>query len=270
MLKRIAFIFLILFCAPFAHADVDEFLGSSTVDEYIGISTADEVLGQTVAGGSNNCPSGTYTVAWNGDHGSGNLYLCDSGEATNAGSATISSSYGDTGNGVLIADTNDQLVAAITFNNVGTIWWKVDPQYCGSADGNHFHVALGSGVDTFDIIYLRHRSNGNLYVYYRWDADGAGSQVDYNPGTWSCSAGTFEYLAISWDNTQSDGSDKLAIWYDGSWSSDETLTLGTGFEYTIDELQFQSDPIDQAFTDDTYYLDNVAYIAGTYQAANPW
>ena len=224
-----------------------------------------------VGGGSDNCPSGSYTIAWNGDHSGGTLSLCDSGSATNPNSATIGSSYGDTGNGLLVDSATDSIKIAAVWNNVGTIWVKFDPQYCGAADGNHFIFAFMNGTNNYDGVTIRHKNTGNIYVYYKWDLGGSGSQVYYQPGSLSCSAGTWEYLAISWDNTQSDGSDKLAIWYDGSWQADEATTLGTAWGAEPDQIELYGEIMgDDTFTDDEYYIDNFAYIAGTYQASNPW
>ena len=235
------------------------------------------ISGSGGAGGS-GCtgePSGTYTLAWNGDADS-DLEVCVSGTdsitATNPGSATIGSSYGDTGDGVNITAETHSIKIAATWNNVGTIWFKIDPQYCGSADGNHVPLSFGSGVDNYDAVYLRHRANGNLQVYYRWDTNGIGGQVSYQPGAWTCSSGTYEYLAFTWDNTQAAGSDKLNIWYDGAWATgEEATTLGTAFNNTIDEIEFYGEEINEVtWSDDAIYMDNVAYIAGTYEAANPW
>ena len=147
-----------LFIAIFILLPIVCFADSSGVD-FVGVDVS-------VAGGGSDCPSGTYEIAWNGDHSLGADYFCyESGTASEQGTtqdASVSTSY------VEYSAGNDHLTVTIT----GDISADIDEQ--GSMFFSFWCSDDGAwGTDALiELVY-----NGSATENINCRADGANSRV---------------------------------------------------------------------------------------------
>jgi hypothetical protein len=227
------------------------------------------ILQKFATAGGDDCPGGLYAKAWDGDESTGSTYYCVSGGSAtvfdaDGGTTEIGTSYGDTGNGLQVTDSNEYRAITISNAGVGTVWFKIDmTQVIGSMDANFQFMSVWYDTDNF--IQLRMRTSGNLQIRYIGAATLDGDRqyaISFTPGT-------FEIVAFSWDNTAGDGSEGLALYSDGAWRVDESGLSLTSFASNPTQLQIGSAANSPGLTDDVYYFDDVAYIE-TFKAANPW
>ena len=228
------------------------------------------------AGGtSNSCPSGTYLFAWDGDHTDGSLVGCkNSGASTVTGtntSGTISSSYGETGNGIQFTANNQHLIFPVSSEDLidqdtGTVWMDLYINETTVPDSPVFWEAVNF-ADAYNY-KLKLTFYTSEYVTGKYKA---GTTEQTTGGSAApVTLQTYIRIAYSWDSPNGrhcilvcgvDGTDC------STWDDTDIETLDTWVGNAIDRFTLGEDATGGGSSSE-YWLDNVYSLSG-YQTAHP-
>lgn len=221
--------------------------------------------GASTSGGVADCPSGTYDFAWNGDHSSGTLYAClNSGisatqSTAQGGTYTISSDYGDGGNGIGFTGgvTGDDFIkfggtVLDSYGSAGTIWLSVYPV---AGDGNK--TVAEAPYDGSNYFYMNILNDERIHFYFK-----ATNIIQVANASATVTIGSWNRVAYSW----SIGGGVAAVTDDGTnwYTATATLTAWPGAP-TYFAVGWDTYGLGSA---DDVYVDNF-YIVDGYQAADP-
>ena len=213
------------------------------------------VVKKKIAGGS--CPSGTYYFAWNGDYTADTDKGCfgaTPADGTPTGSIEITSSYGQSGNGLRINAESEGLSWS-TFNldnDAFTVWMDIYiVTYTNITVVFEFHY------DASDYLYVRLQP-GPVPRFYLMRGGAEVLITSINNITDS----TWTTLGFSFRDSTNEMAIKVGA---NSWESDE-FTFGA---WTNEPTVLRLGNVDHAgFNATAIYYDNV-YVSNGYQTAHP-
>lgn len=221
--------------------------------------------------GGGSCPSATYMTDYTMDYTDETKTACitngdstkDSGEPVGV---AVSSSYGESGNGAQLTDSNEYIEFVVTGEDMadkdtGTIWMSVRVQTM-TENCSMFEFAY----DTSNVFSLVLRTDSKIQFYY--EAGGADASKRSTDATLTIGASTWHRIGISWDSTAGTGS--LSVQIDaGGWAEDTNegfgVWAGTPDALAIGENDAASG---QNWAGEEIWIDNVR-VFSTYQAADP-
>ena len=214
---------------------------------------------------SGDCPTGTYTFAWNGEHSSGVTFACfDSGNTSDSpdvasGTMTTGTGYGQDNLGVQLSQANgwwEWLVSeqGIIFEDDFTVCWSMRTN--GDVDPTSDTNMWESWIDSSNYAEGRIRGNDDAILEARAtpnSAEHAPGGVDVTDGNWHriCASGNSAtgYLSISTDGG-------------------EPVVLGTNYT-TWTPINFVIGEDSAGLHEIELHVDNVFVMSG-YQQTDPY
>jgi hypothetical protein len=222
-----------------------------------------ELVGFGGAGGTSDCPSGTYKFFWNGDYPSDTVKGCfTNGTVTKEGTqtgGTIGTAYGQTGNGYRVTAVDQRITWAVSGDDgisatVGTVWMSIYLDGVGSVC-----TFFESAIDAQN--YLEFVTNSSRYLMGYYEGQDVMQLVSAG-ASYAVPLDTWTRVGYSWDDTNNKHSVKVGT---NPWVQDsETLTSWTSSANSLSIGEYLS-----GGTSCTVYIDNV-YVLGGYQENDPY
>lgn len=226
---------------------------------------------KNVAGnGNGDCPAGTYDRSWDGDHSTSTVTVCtNSGAGTDTlvqNNGTIDPAFGNAGNGYRMDSNNDYMTDS-TFADfdatTGTIWVyiRVPDDFGDRPDTAVFMEWSDQDADGANHLWVRVQNAANK-IRIEWTGNTTSENITSNS---LFTANTWTWIGYSYDRS---GVDKHSVKI-GANAWEEVEEVLTAMSVAIDEMVIGERRQGGAFTEDVD-IDEVTYIGGTYQAANPY